>query len=115
MGVDQTNYSTYIKVVQLYISAMQTAVSPQQLYQYLQLFKIWMLQLFTYLRLLLSPRIPVSQENLAAGASLQELQCLVLFYSWKYFPILSLLTSNLRNGYLWSELSMASCDPSSFV
>ena len=31
MGVDQANYSTYIKVVQPYITSMQTAVFTQKI------------------------------------------------------------------------------------
>ena len=79
MGVAQANYRTYIKVVQLYITSMQTAVFTQKIIPISPtLFKILTLQVFTYFRILLSYCTPVSQENLAAGASLHRTPC-VLF------------------------------------
>ena len=77
MGVIQAKYSTYILVLQLYITSMQTAVFTKKSYHYHQRFS---LQLCTYFRSDRSPSTPMHQKNLAAGPSLQELQRYVSTY-----------------------------------
>ena len=127
MGVIQAKYSTYILVLQLYITGMQTAVFTKKSYHYHQRFS-------RYRRFNFAPILGLIAHLVLRCAKktwLQALLCKSYNVTYRFIAdinsekiirnfnviliLFPLLTYNSRKGYVRSELSLVSCDQPSLV